>query len=364
MSKLKKLAACGLIIVLSLGVSACSSNTSNETETKTEAGATTEETGTEANGSDLLSKEDPAKVIAKVNGVEVYQKEANELYDMQVAQLSAYFGVDYLKSEEGQAYLESLMTSCVENVISKEVVYQKAEELNISTTDEEVSEMVEKEKTYFESEEAFNEAVKEYYGSDEEMRAYLNRAITVSKVAEYMEQGAEATDEEVEAYYNENIANYTTGAGANMKHILVFTDSDKAEDEAHLKEREELAKEIKVEIDNGASFDEVFKKYQGEDIDSELYVAEDLGFVQYEEPGFDPLFLAGTPDLKEGEVSEPVKSSFGYHIIQATGLKEEEVKPLEEVKESIVTAVEETEKNKLFEEKLNAWVSEANIERF
>ena len=92
---------------------------------------------------------------------------------------------------------------------------------------------------------------------------------------------------------------------------------------------EETAKKVKDELAQGKSFEELAKQYS-EDKGS----AEKGGDLGYFGPGMMVKeFEDAAYKLKKDEVSEPVKTSFGYHIIKVTDIKEQ--KPFEEEKENI-----------------------------
>ncbi len=60
----------------------------------------------------------------------------------------------------------------------------------------------------------------------------------------------------------------------------------------------------------------------------------DLGY--FEKGKMDPEFEKAAFALNVGEVSQVVRSSFGYHIIKVEDIKPEQVSPLDEVRERIV----------------------------
>ncbi|PGS69040.1 peptidylprolyl isomerase [Bacillus cereus] len=92
---------------------------------------------------------------------------------------------------------------------------------------------------------------------------------------------------------------------------------------------EETAKKVKNELGQGKSFEELSKQYS-EDPGSK----EKGGDLGYFGPGkMDKAFEEAAYKLKKDEVSEPVKSKFGYHIIKVTDIKEQ--KPFDQVKDDI-----------------------------
>ena len=74
--------------------------------------------------------------------------------------------------------------------------------------------------------------------------------------------------------------------------------------------------------------------------------------------------MDGFKDLKEGEVSEPVKSQFGYHLIKATGLKDAEVTPLDEVKDQIKATLLQQKQEDTFNSKIEEWKTELNVKTY
>ena len=86
--------------------------------------------------------------------------------------------------------------------------------------------------------------------------------------------------------------------------------------------------------------------------------------IGWEQPNFDTAFLAGAKEVKEGELSKAVKSSFGYHFIKVQGIKEEQVKSLDDVKAQITTTLENKQKDAYYTAKLEEWTKAAKIEKF
>ncbi len=347
MKIVKKLMMCGLVAMLSIGLTACG-------EKKT--GDTTVEAGdNKTTGAD---SEAAKVVLATVNGVEILQGDLDEIYNSMVAEYQSYYG----ESEEMLTFLAQQKPGLLTGLINRELLKQKAKELNITCTDEEVEEIYNNLVTTY-GEEQVQKVIADNGFTAETYKAQIKEDETLSKVQEKMQEGdINITDEDIKKYYDENIDSFTTGAGANMEHILVrVTDSDTDD---YKKKCDEAVKEIEKEIANGTTFDELKTQYTAEGIDTNMYVVEDLGFVQYEQPNFDTAFLAGAKEVKEGEISKAVKSSFGYHFIKVEGIKDKEVKALEDVKDQIKTTLENEKKNEYYNAKLEEWTKAAKIEKF
>ncbi|MDR4985756.1 peptidylprolyl isomerase [Bacillus cereus] len=98
---------------------------------------------------------------------------------------------------------------------------------------------------------------------------------------------------------------------------------------------ENEAKEIKNKLDAGASFEELAKQ-ESQDLLSKDK-GGDLGYLNSGK--MTPEFETAAYKLKVGQISNPVKSTNGYHIIKLTDIKD--LKPYDEVKDSIRKNLEE-----------------------
>ncbi|MDO9104040.1 MAG: SurA N-terminal domain-containing protein [Methylovulum sp.] len=148
------------------------------------------------------------------------------------------------------------------------------------------------------------------------------------------------TDEKLKAFYEEQKEQYSTPERRKISHIL-FAVNDKVNEKAALeqaqKAKQELATKDFAALAAERSDDKVTAKSGG-----------DLGLfnVGVMEKAFEDAATA----LKQGEVSEPVKSAFGYHLIKVTELLPAEIKPFDSVKTELTKAYQKNQAENAFYE--------------
>ena len=138
---------------------------------------------------------------------------------------------------------------------------------------------------------------------------------------------AAATDEDIQAFFDERKDRppYFTEERVHAKHILIKTEEGK-KDQALTK-----AKKIAAEIKAGLSFEDAVKKYSEDESNAQR--GGDLGFATRDK--WDPKFSEVAFSLEKDQVSDPVESSFGIHIIKVIEKRPAERKTFEDVKEQI-----------------------------
>ena len=133
---------------------------------------------------------------------------------------------------------------------------------------------------------------------------------------------------EIQAYYEKNISNYARPERVHARHILILApqDADTATDEAAKTQIDDIAARIK----GGEDFAEVAK---GVSQDGSAKDGGDLGW--FERGRMVPEFEEAAFALKVGEVSEPVRSAFGWHLIMLEDRAEADSTPLAEVEDDV-----------------------------
>jgi foldase protein PrsA len=168
----------------------------------------------------------------------------------------------------------------------------------------------------------FEAALAQYgYSDEEDFKETMKLGMMQEKAAM---KSIKVTDKEVKEYYD----NYKPEIKA--RHILVAD--------------EKTALEVKQKLDAGEKFEDVSNTYSTDE--AAKAAGGDLGWFG---PGaMDPDFEAAAYALKKDEISAPVKTSFGYHIIQLTDKKEK--KSYDEMKDQME---KELKSSKLTNEKIN-----------
>lgn len=177
------------------------------------------------------------------------------------------------------------------------------------------------------------EAQKTKLDQDPTVKNKLDEAKTFILAQEYVmkevEKKVNVTDADVKAYYEKNKAEFSEPESVKASHILIRVPQDA--DEKAWKEAENKIKDIKKKLDGGADFAKLAQEMS--DDPGSKAKGGDLGF--FSKGRMVPEFEEVAFSLKVGEVSQPVKTPFGYHLIKVFEKKEAREKSFDEVKEQV-----------------------------
>ncbi len=257
----------------------------------------------------LIKWKGNSEVVASVNGEKISK---DELYDAMLKQ-------------SGQQTLESL--------ISKKVIELEAKKQKVTVSEKDIQNELNKYYEQYGGEEAFNQVLAQNGLTLDEVKKEL---VVNVKVTKLLKSRISVSEDEIKNYFEENKATFAQEKQVKASHILVDT--------------EEKANEIKDKLAKGEDFAKLAKDNSKDTGSKEN--GGDLGFFgtgqmvkEFEEAAF---------ALKAGEISEPVKTQFGYHIIKVTEIKNAEEANYEKSKAKISDI--------LFEQKLqteySAWLQD------
>lgn len=214
------------------------------------------------------------KLIAVVDGREVKESDLNALMN-NLGQNATYF-----QGEEGRQKL-------IEELIMHELVYSDA-----------IENEIEKDEEFINVFNTMKKSMLQQYG----LSKILNQ-VTVS-------------EDEIAEYYENNKKFFKTSEMVKASHILVDT--------------EEKANEVLEDLTDGLSFEEAAEQYSSCPSKS---AGGDLG--QFGRGQMVQEFEDAAFSMKKGEISKPVKTQFGYHIIKLVDHISQSDSSLDEVKEDI-----------------------------
>lgn len=155
----------------------------------------------------------------------------------------------------------------------------------------------------------------------------------------------EASDDELRKYYEENKEVISPNTTYTASHILL-DDEDKAV-------------EVLKEIEGGLNFDEAARKYS-----KDPSAANGGSLGTFPKGVMVKEFQDGLDSLKVGEISKPVKSQFGYHIIKLDNVNNEEAKAFEEVKDQVYQMYIMVKRQEKYLEKLNQISKDIEVKKY
>jgi len=165
---------------------------------------------------------------------------------------------------------------------------------------------------------------------EEKLQDLKKRLIVESFLKKKVEAESKVSDEDLKKFYEQNKDKFKSGEQIKASHILVKTEKE--------------AKDILAQLKSGGNFEALAQKSSA---DSSAAKGGDLGW--FGKGSMVPVFEKAALALKEGQISEVVKSDFGFHIIKLTGKRAAGIRPFEEVKEQIKGAIMPTKQQEVFQ---------------
>ena len=229
------------------------------------------------------------------------------------------------------------------DLIRREVIEREAEARDIDVTDEEIDERMEQIEGDFENQSAYEEALKEQGLTVERLRELVADNVLEEKLQADVTENAVPDEESLQAYYDENIDQFTQ---TRTQHILVESQALAGTIASELQE----APANKVE----GLFERLARQHSTDESNKET--GGDLGFRS---PGeLVEEYENAANELDEGEVSDPVQTEFGFHVIR---LIERRVTPFEEARPQIEQSLSEQEGELIWQEFIREAYEEADI---
>ncbi|MGE5553716.1 MAG: peptidylprolyl isomerase [Betaproteobacteria bacterium] len=275
--------------------------------------------------------------VAIINGEKLSNQEFTELY-LQVVGLQEAAGQSV---PAGQ--VEALKAQVLNQMINGKLVLQAAKQAGIKVSKDEIQKAYDEYAKQYPSEKDFRAALKQRNVSVREFRERLRSQRLVEKMIEQVTKSANVSDAAVAKAYEQ----------VHARHILFRV--NKPEEEAAAKAKaEEVVKQLRA----GADFAQLAKKLSDDPGSKDK--GGDLGFfgrgqmvAEFEKAAF---------ALKVREVSDPIKTSYGFHVIQVLERKEAKGPEFEKAKAGLRKQLAESEGQKAFNEWFTNLRKKANIE--
>lgn len=253
--------------------------------------------------------------------------------------------------------LTRLRREAMDLLIEQTLVRQAAEEAGIEADPAEVDKHIEELRSVYNSDDSFRMKLQDDGFTEESYRRHIAR-MTEAKI--YLDRvridAADVSDAELERYYEQNEARLTLPERVRVRHILLtWKPMGTTDDRAALRKQMEP---ILERARNGEDFAALATEFTDD------YATKNTG-------GDTGLFPRGTMvpafeevafSLEPGEISDPVETVFGVHILRLEERSESRLMPLDEIREQLREHVREEKMEAAVQKKIQELKAAADVE--
>lgn len=285
------------------------------------------------------ASEDPENaVVAKVNGEKIRADELNTQYARLPDQYRSVITKQMLLSQ----------------LVDEQLLLQESEKKKYTASADEVAAVIRQSILLTGlSEDEFYSRLGQEGITKEYLNEYYTKQIVINKLLnDTVLTKAEVSDAQVQEYYNTNKEKFNVGEQRRASHILFLVDAEQTAEEA-----QEKARVLRFDLtpENFAEMAQLHSQDPGS-----ASRGGDLG--EFGRGLFVPQFEDAVFSMKKGEISKPVQTQFGSHLIYLQDIIPEHQLPLEEVESSIRAQLTSEKQRVLYEEYIKSLRENAEVE--
>lgn len=285
--------------------------------------------------------------VAKVNGEKITRAQIDEKMKPYIVQIKQ----SYTAADQINSAIKTEKSTLLDQMILNVIFAQKAKEYNISVSDSDLSKQLKSIKANYKTDAEWKSALSSNGYTEAALKDDIKTSLLTSKVVDYLTKNTKITDKQIQDYYNKNQESYTEQKNTiHLSHLLVATEA--------------AAKAAKDRVDKGEDFAKVASEVST-DTNSKAN-GGDLGETEIASLGttYVAAFANAAKALKQGEVSAPVKSTYGWHVIKCTSRTNYPVKSLDKVKDDVKKTLLDNAKTAAYKKASTDWKNAAKIKKY
>lgn len=290
------------------------------------------------------------EVVATVNGQNITKQQLQDLFNAAIQSSGAKIG-DLNAQQQLGGYTQLLQDLIMDKLVAEAASTEKVSDADV---DAELAKI----KGQFPDDKAFQDQIAQAGMTPEKLKENIRTGLQQSRWMKSQVKTTDVTDEQAKTFYESNIKEFEQPQTVKASHILFMVDPDASADV--VKQKEEAAAKAAERAAAGEDFTKLAKELSEEPGASES--GGDLGF--FPKDRMVPEFAEVAFAQKVGDISKPVKTQFGWHVIKVTDKKEAGTVPFDQVKEQVVSYLKSTSQREAVQAVLNKLKESAKIETF
>jgi parvulin-like peptidyl-prolyl isomerase len=238
----------------------------------------------------------------------------------------------------GSVEYEQLKGQAITFLVQRAEFEQEAEDMGVEVSEEKIDERIErlKKQFYGGNDKRYRKELARQGITEEQARDEVRSQLVSEGLFKKVTEDVKVSDKDIQKYYNEHKSQYGTPQSRDVRHILV--------------QKKPLADRLYTQLTNGGNFAALAKRYSKDpgsaSAGGKLTVSKGQTVPEFDKAAF---------SLKKNALSRPIKTQYGYHIIQPLSeIRPAKTTPLKDVKNSIKTQLEQQKKN----ETMTKWVED------
>lgn len=290
------------------------------------------------------------EVVATVNGQNITSQQLEEIFKAAV-EGSGSKAADLTNEQKLGAYNQLLQELIMDKLVAGAAAGEKV-------TDADVDAEIAKIKKQFPDEKIFDEQLKQAGQTPEKLKENLRTMLQQQLWMKSQVKTSDVTEAQAQTFYDSNKKEFEQPETVKASHILFMLKPDATE--ADVTKQKDAATKAAERASKGEDFAGLAKELSEEPGAKES--AGDLGF--FTKDRMVPEFANAAFSQKVGDISQPVRTQFGWHVIKVTETKPAGTVPFPEVKDQITGYLKSTSQREAVQEVLKKLKESAKIETF